>query len=404
MRKISKKILKRRRELLTDGKTNESQKLFIRRQLFSEFDFSDITQTAPNSAQKINLPQTTEFWKRPDWGFVDVDDDPQQIEPEHLKQVDSRGPTNKTLLNFVADAFRDLVQHYNRARTNRRIETEDTILPSLRAKNAWANIDLGYQRLLDAQFSVFMEDYLQGRGRFEKVRTIEDFIEFFVEFMGEAGGSFPVTKIHYVRSSFAPPHGSGMVVDIKDNEHGNHQKAVDIYSDKNYEFYVTSARRYGFAIDKHAPWRMYADIRSPAMKEYKDEYGLESTQNIFSEFFVDLYSKELQNLTDVFVNYWNQFVKAIKEKDKKFMQRCGIESYGVFDPNIQILDHDSYRNFEKKKLLPVICEAALSHGSKGRVRDGATAAQRRRILRESRRLLDTSGEREAVKILDEKSG
>jgi len=74
---------------------------------------------------------------------------------------------------------------------------------------------------------------------------------------------------------------------------------------------------HGFMIDKNAPWRLVADVKSPEMKEYMAVYGI-TPENLFSYYYHKAYNLDLDYLKTHLVQVYNSYVDAypIFKEDK----------------------------------------------------------------------------------------
>ena len=61
---------------------------------------------------------------------------------------------------------------------------------------------------------------------------------------------------------------SGLMIQMLDNSHGQDGTRDSWLEDPNFTFYTNLARQLGFLVDKHAPWRLIANITSPNMLVY----------------------------------------------------------------------------------------------------------------------------------------
>ena len=73
--------------------------------------------------------------------------------------------------------------------------------------------------------------------------------------------------------------------------------------------YVQTAEAHGFRVDINAPWRLVADITSPAMADYMAVYGLTS-ENIYDTCYVKSYMFEVASLKIYLKQIYNSFVAS----------------------------------------------------------------------------------------------
>ena len=79
----------------------------------------------------------------------------------------------------------------------------------------------------------------------------------------------PLTKTGVLESRKISPNMSGLCVEISLDSHSNDYIKFNKYlNNVNYEFYTLAASKFGFLVDKNAPWRLVANLNSPKMQEY----------------------------------------------------------------------------------------------------------------------------------------
>ena len=114
-------------------------------------------------------------------------------------------------------------------------------------------------------------------------QSVVDFKSFLKEFMNFArdfSNSFPITKTGMIKSRFCTPHVSGLMIEV---DLLNHDKDLDKYGwteDINFNFYRNTARKFGFLVDKNAPWRLVADIASLPMQRYWEKSRILDPSNV----------------------------------------------------------------------------------------------------------------------------
>ncbi|MEK9694543.1 MAG: hypothetical protein VW270_02200 [Candidatus Poseidoniales archaeon] len=188
---------------------------------------------------------------------------------KQLKYCDSPDPL--FAFNFVADAWSDFVEKVRDEVIQGRIPNSGPYA-NMAAKKSWQSIPTQYyDHMINNVYPVLTDTYLGIIGNNNKrVRDFDTFLEVFTEFseVGLTRGA-PITLCGYIESILCSPLNSGLVIEISDADHSSdYSKCDEFLFDQNYEVTIRLASNYGFVIDKNAPWRFVADIRSPAMREY----------------------------------------------------------------------------------------------------------------------------------------
>ena len=83
-------------------------------------------------------------------------------------------------------------------------------------------------------------------------------------------------------------------------------------------------------IDRHAPWRLIADVTSKYMHKKMFKYGLTSS-NLFSQYYVPSYIYDIDVMRVVLYNWYNQYVTTYPQV--KTMKVTNCKSY-VFSNSV----------------------------------------------------------------------
>lgn len=384
----SQRLLEGNKQLFGTNKTAGSINLYSSRRLFEDIDPSAIEfdhVTVPPEPQDVPA-----FY-----GLKNDRGEPVIPEQEYLKQVPSSGQTLRQLMNFAADAFRDFHEHFQSARSQNRIASgEESIIPYLNANRAWEDGDKEYHQFVNSMVKVFVEEEVSETSKFDEISGFWDFVDHFEDFVKKLAKK-PFSRMMYFSSPFANPFSSGLVVDVLAKKYGNDQKVVEFYADPNYQFYASSARKFGFMIDKHAPWRLYADFNSPNMIPYMKDYNLTSPQQVFENQYINTLSLELDNIKNLLVEAYNNYVVAVKEKGKKKFQKCSNGSYQTKRTGLDILTREKYESIDQKEFIPFLCNISLRYGSY--VRADGNPAQKTDLIQRAQRVMDSAGQTPALR-------
>ena len=172
-------------------------------------------------------------------------------------------------LDFVADAFNKLFNHYDKAMISKNIRSaEESVITELKPTSGWLSFDLLYEANLNNVFETYSV-YLFNTGKEKKVRGLSDYVKFFEEFIVQLPFQLSVTSESFVKSKLCSPAVSGLMIELGDNlDHTNEDHKRQWISDPNFNFYRNAALMHGFRIDKNAPWRLVADVSSVEMQMF----------------------------------------------------------------------------------------------------------------------------------------
>lgn len=227
-------------------------------------------------ASYAKRPTPIDMWyEKPYFGRLDSFGNALSVNNQYMKQFDNRSK-NVFALNFVVDAFQNMVDFYNTGINVGKVKTENSSLVILEAKEGWYSQDKQYELYLsNALYKSFNASFM-AKGNDHKVSNFEDFMIMFKKFLSTVLPRFPFTKTGYISSTKNDPITSGLMIEILENvDCGNDQEKYDSFiNDPNIDFYLYSAQRYGFKVDKNVPWRLVADLGSPIMQKFMENYPL----------------------------------------------------------------------------------------------------------------------------------
>jgi len=251
---------------------------FIQRETYSEKIYPK------SSADPIDL-----WYSKSLYGKINKREDIIYLSEAFLKQIKTDEKEPKFALNFVVDAFDDLRKFYDRSAS--KINSE-SILDKVECKNAWQSSTSNYHKYMNILYKVFVSSYLNDNNRENKIKDFKSFVIVFLEFIDIISEAYPITRSQFIKSKFCSPLISGLMIEVFDENHAiDENKYEKFIQDPNFDFYSKAARQYGFYIDKNAPWRLVADISSPAMKPYIKKY-LSDHNKIFKDFYYEAYKSK----------------------------------------------------------------------------------------------------------------
>ena len=229
----------------------------------------------------------------------------------HFKSLPNRRGGDTKLLNFVADAFQEFKVAIRNKITLKKMTT-NSVYSNISPEYGWINPQVMYNEYLEILFSRFVTGYLEGIGRpyalGKSVLSFEGFMVAFLKWVAEDANGFPFTRTGYLSSNNITPRISGLCVETHaasfSSDRKKHRQFID---DPNFKAYRDLALQYGFRVDRHAPWRLVADITSNYMQQKMFTYGL-NINNIFYKYFVPSYKFDIDTMKVVLYNWYNQYV------------------------------------------------------------------------------------------------
>lgn len=242
---------------------------------------------------------------------------------------------------FVVDQFNELKKQFDKCQLIGKISPNEEFLSNLVIFKSYTPPDPLYRTYYRDIF-VSIKNKLDQQKVF--ISNKDDFVTHVVPLLLELSKAMPITKHHFLKSTYCPISVSGLALEIANLDPTDDEaKVTNFFNNKNWNFYLNTCRSFGFMVDQEVPWRIVADIGSQEMLNRAAEYGFNSTSSIL----VDLFSyRTLSN--------FNAFKEMLQEaflvllKDKILLTECGsgkinqtiISSIDNFD----LIDEDVFIN------------------------------------------------------------
>jgi len=293
--------IKEKEELPTNAlpkgsNTMNARSVFLQRKLYERLSFS---------SSLLSPSKPIDFWyKKPYYGRIDSSGRAIQVSEENLVHLRE----DVFVLNFVADAYNDLSDYMLWLDSRGAIERSSPYT-ALEPTRGWQSIDGAYHQLMEMLFVKF-KAYLVSFRKDEKITDFDSFMEVFVEFIDSVTPLIPITKSSFILSKKSSPLVSGLVIDLSEALFSEDSpKVEDFLEDANFPIFKDAAQKFGFKIDKHAPWRIVADIGSPALVKYLANYDVDNT-NVMERYFFQAHYSDLSSLRTYIIEFYNSYVTA----------------------------------------------------------------------------------------------
>ena len=278
-----------------------SRQAFIKRKMYKEVPYFR------------NLPRPLRSWyDKLYFGRVDMIQNGIVVKREtsNLKQIKT-ATGNIFVLNFVADAFRDL-------RKNLRIVGDAALIDT---NSVYANLDpvVGLEDY-DGPLQQNLTDWKRRlTTRIEsdpqisnKVVDLKSYIVELFHYLNSRVNDTPLTLTGYVVSNHSSPMISGLSIELQTNSYAaDSVKFTKYITDANFPYFVKAARKYGFYVDRNGPWKITADPLSTPMLEYMAQYvNLSPTfpaVSFFNHYYDRTYLADLDGLKHVLREMYNQY-------------------------------------------------------------------------------------------------
>jgi hypothetical protein len=189
----------------------------------------------------------------------------------NLKEIRSK-KGNIFVLNFVADAFEGLKRYMRAWGDAGQITTTSLyydLTPVSALENPYGNLDA----LRDIWATALADRITSNKARDKKTLDFKCYVKELLSYMKAGINRRPLTVTGYMVSTFSSPMNSGLSIQLALENYGTDAPKLNKYIlDPNFRFFVRAARKFGFYVDRNAPWRIIADPFSTPMLQRMAPY------------------------------------------------------------------------------------------------------------------------------------
>ena len=200
-------------------------------------------------------------------------------------------------MDFVKDSFNALKNYFDHAVSKRRIKGLLGPIKEIKPRRAYEDPRGAHHNHLDEMKTFFINSYLYKFS--DQIINLADYLRFFELFILNHAEDFPITLTGFILSNQCSMRSSGLIIELTKEKHDQDSKKSEIINSRDFNKYLSMVTRFGFQIDKNAPWTLVADLSSPQMHKFMAKYCIDgSPKNIFSAFYYPSYLKDLDLLRE----------------------------------------------------------------------------------------------------------
>tara|TARA_R100000008_G_C3585237_1_gene171706 strand:- start:1322 stop:2860 length:1539 start_codon:yes stop_codon:yes gene_type:complete len=233
---------------------------------------------------------------------------PSEIFLKPVVSVEQSGKNSTFLINFVADSFSEMSKYIKRLGDSGKFTKEKSNYFPFVTERGWTSIHEQYHQYMEAMYSAFMDEYLMEYENLKKIRNFGDWLNYFVNFLDFLLSSNAITRSNFILKKEIDPRMSGLVVELTETNHDRDRaKYADWIRDENFSSILDIADRFGFYIDRNAPWRFFADINSVPMKDAMAKYGYNGVADMFDKVYYKAYLYDMEIIKTYITSFYNSF-------------------------------------------------------------------------------------------------
>jgi hypothetical protein len=251
------------------------------------------------------------------YGIIDNDGDVIVPNTLFLKNLPVYAPNNNTIsaFDFVIEAFSEMKKYHSNFSLNNKLAKDYTNLFDLTVKSGYKDYETAFLETFNKQFNYFVSEFIKE----SDIKTFNDFIDIFLKFVDMVTlTQIPMTESGFMLSRFGDIKNSGLVLSFEDNGVNHNDlnlKYKKYINNSNFDTLVSTAARFGFILDKAAPWRLVMDINSPSAIAYMQNNGSVDINDFFKLKTVKLKYSDLNTLKVFLLGFYNSF--TVKNKISK---------------------------------------------------------------------------------------
>lgn len=210
---------------------------------------------------------------------------------------------------FVVDQFNELKKQFDKCQLIGKISPNEEFLSNLVVHKSYTPPDPLYR-------SYYRDIFVSIKNNLDRqnitVSNKDDFLNEVVPLLLTISKTMPITKQHFLKSTFCPISVSGLVLEIANLDPTNdEEKVTSFFNNRNWNFYLNTCRSFGFMVDQEVPWRIVADIGSQEMLNRAATYGFNSTSSIL----IDLFSYRINSNFNAFKQMLEEaFITLLNDK------------------------------------------------------------------------------------------
>ena len=272
--------------------------------------FKDELGEVPQNVVKFNFAERTQYGR--------VDENMNTIYPDDSQM---RMLPNDEEAVFVMDFLHEpftLLQNKMKQATMMKLIPNDPILSQMKPMRGYENPRNLYLDYIDEYLSIYNSSLDKSN-----ISNYESWVNDFFQWTKRNGERFPLTFSNFHRTKLSNIYTSGLAISIAELDKDNDPIKENLFlNNKTLEFYLNAAKQFGFSVSKESPWLLVADLNSPALLLYLNNFNLSSVNEIFSEKYFNCFYKDRDLLRQVLESSYKEFVRDNKFKKEFKINKC----------------------------------------------------------------------------------
>jgi hypothetical protein len=284
------------------GKNNlkSSFSLYYWRTRFANEAYDDIL--GPKCARNLNFAEYQHYAQ------LSPDGDP--VVPNEDKIVALRDPSNPSkvfyVFDFVADMFIDLKTHIDLAIASGKLCKTNPIFNSFGPVSAYSSPAADYNTYINKLMAIYVSSVIPNIYGTSNIMDFNSFVKNFFNYINDFAKGVPITYTGWLISKNTGIRHTAASLMIAEMTHGDDQAKIDNLIDTpQFSFYELLLINIGFNFDFQNPAVLFADLASPAIFKYYKKFNVSSIDNLFKQYYIKSYYKDIDILKDRILHFYN---------------------------------------------------------------------------------------------------
>jgi len=292
--------------------------------------------------EKEKYPTVRSFWDFESIFYGRVDQNYTSIVPKQDKTVEIE--SNLYLMDFVADAYREMKAEFKHAVQNGRIPEQTPHFSDFKATSALVNPTTRYDQIYNTILNTIVRTVIGDPTLSKRSLTFRGFYSVFRDLIKVTAKTYPVCVSDYMTSKQTYLPNTGLSFEIASLLDSEDSEKINFLDSICFDYYSGVAAKYGFYIDENAPWRLVANLSSEPMQGFMTaRNGTSSISSYFLSYTTAAYTYDYMSLRNMCVEAYKQIVLA--KPSYLEVTAKGDGSYCTFRTNREQLDSNQIEKF-----------------------------------------------------------
>lgn len=208
--------------------------------------------------------------------------------------------------DFVRDAFYDMNIYFVKGLNTGKLKKTGSPFSSLIPRKGFTAHQKSFANFLFDLNKNFL-NYLTKQKLEKKILNLDTFITYFLDFLKNQDEKV-FTRSKFLETIRTDNFINGVSISLALDDFSNDYKKISNYvSDNNFPFFLECCRRFGFSVDKDAPWKIQYDFSSPATEPYLKKYNLKNKDDVIEKRYYKAYFSDVDILRDFLITSYVVF-------------------------------------------------------------------------------------------------